>query len=159
MFTSKTSRAKSILMALMLASSSLVLISCGSLDPDDYEWEGEISVEGESKKFPNGTREDSIKIGGKIKIRPKSKTAKPATQEELRNLLVEALDDFMQPFGYIRKIGDVTWSGNTASVSAAATGPSASVRGELARIENLALDYGLVVTKQIPTIQVWEAEQ
>ena len=78
---------------------------------------------------------------------------------EQRNLLVEALDDFMQPFGYIRKIGNVTWSGNTASVSAAATGPSASVRGELARIENLALEYGLVVTKQIPTIQVWEAEQ
>ena len=95
----------------------------------------------------------------KVKFKPKSKSVPQPTEEEMRNLLVEELEDFLQPFGYIQQIGQVSWSGNTARSYASASGPSSSVRHELAQLENLALDYGLTVTKEIQTIQIHTMEQ
>lgn len=155
----KSNRAMPLIGAIILVAGSLVTVSCDTLNPDDYEYEGEVSVEGESTRFPNGTREESLTIGVKVKIKPKSKSVPRPTDDELRNLLVEALDDFMQPFGYIQQVGRVSWSGSTAYIDASGSGPYSSVRHELTQIENLALDFGLTVTKEIQTIEIHTMEQ
>lgn len=155
----RPNNAKRLLGAMILVVGSLVTVSCDTLNPDNYEYEGEFGIEGESKRLPNGTREDSISVSVKIKFKPKSKSVPQPTEEEMRNFLVEELEDFLQPFGYIQQIGQVSWSGNTARFYASASGPSSSVRHELAQLENLALDYGLTVTKEIQTIQIHTMEQ
>ena len=155
----RSNNAKRLIGAMILVVGSLVTVSCDTLNPDDYEYEGEFGIEGESKRLPNGTREDSLRINMKVKFKPKSKSVPQPTEEEMRNLLVEELEDFLQPFGYIQQIGQVSWSGNTARSYASASGPSSSVRHELAQLENLALDYGLTVTKEIQTIQIHTMEQ
>lgn len=155
----KSNRAMTLLRVAILAVGSLVAVSCDTLNPDDYEYEGEVGIEGESKKLPNGTREDSIRLGIKVKFKPKSKSVPPPTEQELRDLVVEALDDYLQPFSYIQRVGQVSWSGNTAYVNGSASGPSSAVRFELMQLENMALDYGLTVTKQIQTIEIHTMEQ
>ena len=154
-----SNKAIRLLGVMILVVGSLVTVSCDTLNPDDYEYEGEVSVEGESKRLPNGTREDSIRLGVKVKFKPKSKKVPQPTEDELRNLLVEELEDFLQPFSYIRQVGKVSWSGSTAYVDASGSGPYSSVRHELTQIENLALDFGLRVTKEIKTIQIHTTEQ